>query len=91
MLRAYAVASSTWVVAVATDVPGQAVEQVQRAHTQSTVADLTLWLERPDMTQRDSHRAGGADVCITRSRNSPTATMTLTFQGYYGRFADPSA
>lgn len=82
-------ASSTWVVAVAADVPGQAVEQVQRA--QSTVPDLTLWLERPDMTQRDSPRAGEADDCITRSRTSPTATVTLTFQGYYGRFADPSA
>ena len=79
----------SWVVAVAADVPGQAVEQVQRA--QSTVADVTLWLERPDMTQRDSPWAGEADVCITRSRASPTATVTLTFQGYYGRFADPSA
>lgn len=86
MLRTYAMASGTWVVAVAPDLPGYGVEQVQRA--QSAVADLTLWVHRPDMTDPDSPRAGEADIRVTRSRTSPIDTITVAFQGHCARFVD---
>lgn len=85
-LRNYAMTSGTWVVAVAPDLPGHTAEHIQRA--QSAVADLTLWLVRPDMTDPDSSRVGEADIRVTRSRTSPVGTVTVDFQGNYARFGD---
>ena len=51
-------------------------------------ADLVILLNRPDLYDKESDRAGEADVDLAKHRNGPTRTLTVAFQGHYSRFAD---
>jgi replicative DNA helicase len=51
-------------------------------------ADVVLLVHREDMYERESPRAGEADLIIAKHRNGPTATVVVAFQGHYSRFAD---
>src|SRR3954452_5939058 len=51
-------------------------------------ADMVILLNRPDLYDKDSERAGEADIDLAKHRNGPTKTMTVAFQGHYSRFAD---
>ncbi|WP_097966311.1 replicative DNA helicase [Streptomyces sp. or20] len=51
-------------------------------------ADLVILLHREDAYERDSPRAGEADLIIPKHRQGPTATITVAFQGHYSRFVD---
>ncbi|MFI5548847.1 replicative DNA helicase [Streptomyces sp. NPDC051738] len=51
-------------------------------------ADTVILLHREDAYERDSPRAGEADLIIAKNRTGPTGTITLAFQGHYGRFVD---
>jgi replicative DNA helicase len=51
-------------------------------------ADIVLLLHREDAYDRESPRAGEADFLVVKHRNGPTATITVAFQGHYGRFVD---
>ncbi len=51
-------------------------------------ADVVLLLHREDMYERESPRAGEADVILAKHRNGPTDTITVAFQGHYSRFVD---
>ena len=51
-------------------------------------ADLVILLNRPDLYDKESDRAGEADVDFAKHRNGPTRTLTVAFQGHYSRFAD---
>jgi replicative DNA helicase len=51
-------------------------------------ADLVILLNRPDLYDRDSDRAGEADFDVAKHRNGPTKMITVAFQGHYSRFAD---
>jgi replicative DNA helicase len=51
-------------------------------------ADVVLLLHREDAYERESPRAGEADLIVAKHRNGPTATVTVAFQGHYSRFAD---
>ena len=51
-------------------------------------SDLVLLVHREDMYERESPRAGEADIIIAKHRNGPTATVAVSFQGHYSRFAD---
>ncbi len=51
-------------------------------------ADLVILLNRPDLYDKESDRAGEADVDLAKHRNGPTRTITVAFQGHYSRFAD---
>ena len=51
-------------------------------------ADLVILLNRPDLYDKESERAGEADVDVAKHRNGPTRTITVAFQGHYSRFAD---
>jgi replicative DNA helicase len=51
-------------------------------------ADLVVLLHRQDAFERESPRAGEADLIIAKHRNGPTATVIVAFQGHYSRFAD---
>ncbi|NTW42685.1 MAG: AAA family ATPase [Cellulomonadaceae bacterium] len=51
-------------------------------------ADVVLGLFREDQWERESPRAGEADVIMLKSKHSPTDTVTLAFQGHYSRFVD---
>jgi len=51
-------------------------------------ADLVVLLHREDALERESPRAGEADLIVAKHRNGPTATVTVAFQGHFSRFAD---
>jgi replicative DNA helicase len=51
-------------------------------------ADVVLLLHREDAYERESPRAGEADLIVAKHRNGPTATVTVAFQGHYSRFSD---
>ncbi len=51
-------------------------------------ADMVILLHREDAYERESPRAGEADLLIAKHRNGPTATVTVAFQGHYSRFVD---
>src|ERR1700685_2476955 len=51
-------------------------------------ADVVILLHREDVYERESPRAGEADLIVAKHRNGPTATVTVAFQGHYSRFVD---
>jgi replicative DNA helicase len=51
-------------------------------------ADLVLLIYREDAYERESPRAGEADLIAAKHRHGPTATMTVAFQAHYSRFVD---
>jgi replicative DNA helicase len=51
-------------------------------------ADVVILLNRPDFYDKESERAGEADLIVAKHRNGPTATVTVAFQGHYSRFVD---
>jgi replicative DNA helicase len=51
-------------------------------------ADMVVLLHREDMYERESPRAGEADLILAKHRNGPTSTVTVAFQGHYSRFVD---
>lgn len=51
-------------------------------------ADLVILIHREDAYEKDSPRAGEADLIVAKHRYGPTATLTVAHQGHYGRFVD---
>jgi replicative DNA helicase len=51
-------------------------------------ADMVILLHREDMYEKESPRAGEADLIIAKHRNGPTRDITVAFQGHYSRFVD---
>jgi replicative DNA helicase len=51
-------------------------------------SDLVILLHREDAYEKESPRAGEADLIVAKHRNGPTATVTVAFQGHYSRFVD---
>ncbi|MQA93078.1 MAG: replicative DNA helicase [Streptosporangiales bacterium] len=51
-------------------------------------ADMVILLYREDVFEKESPRAGEADLIVAKHRNGPTATVTVAFQGHYSRFVD---
>jgi replicative DNA helicase len=51
-------------------------------------SDVVILLHREDAYERESPRAGEADLIVAKHRNGPTATGTVAFQGHYSRFVD---
>ncbi|RCV55434.1 replicative DNA helicase [Marinitenerispora sediminis] len=51
-------------------------------------ADMVILLYREDVHEKESPRAGEADLIVAKHRNGPTATVTVAFQGHYSRFVD---
>ena len=51
-------------------------------------ADMVILLHREDMYERESPRAGEADLIVAKHRNGPTANVIVAFQGHYSRFVD---
>jgi len=52
------------------------------------IADVVIVLYRPDEEDRESPRAGEADLIVVKNRNGPTATVTVATQFHYCRFVD---
>lgn len=51
-------------------------------------ADMVVLLHREAAYEKDSPRAGEADLIIAKHRNGPTDTITVAFQGHFSRFTD---
>ena len=51
-------------------------------------ADMVILLHREDAYERESPRAGEADLILAKHRNGPTGLVTVAFQGHYSRFVD---
>lgn len=51
-------------------------------------ADMVILLHREDAYDRESPRAGEADLILAKNRNGPTGVVTVAFQGHYSRFVD---
>ena len=51
-------------------------------------ADMVILLHRDDVYDKESPRAGEADVIVAKHRNGPTKTIAVAFQGHYSRFAN---
>ena len=51
-------------------------------------ADMVILLHREDAYDKESPRAGEADLIVAKHRNGPTDNITVAFQGHYSRFVD---
>jgi replicative DNA helicase len=51
-------------------------------------ADVIILLHREDLYERESPRAGEADLIVAKHRNGMTKDVVVAFQGHYSRFAD---
>jgi replicative DNA helicase len=51
-------------------------------------ADMVILLHRDDAYERESPRAGEADLILAKHRNGPTSNVVVAFQGHYSRFVD---
>jgi replicative DNA helicase len=51
-------------------------------------ADMVVLLHREDAYEKESPRAGEADLIVAKHRNGPTDVVTVAFQGHYSRFVD---
>jgi replicative DNA helicase len=51
-------------------------------------SDVVILLHREDVYERESPRAGEADLIVAKHRNGPTTTVTVAFQGHFSRFVD---
>jgi len=51
-------------------------------------ADMVILLHRESAYERDSPRAGEADLIVAKHRNGPTRTITVAFHGHFSRFTD---
>jgi replicative DNA helicase len=51
-------------------------------------ADMVILLHREDVYDKESPRAGEADILIAKHRNGPTKDIVVAFQGHYSRFAN---
>lgn len=54
-------------------------------------ADVVILLHREDAYERESPRAGEADLIVAKHRNGPTDTIVVSSQLHYSRFVNMSA
>ncbi|MET0478338.1 MAG: DnaB-like helicase C-terminal domain-containing protein, partial [Actinomycetota bacterium] len=54
-------------------------------------ADMVVFIYRDEIYDPESTRKGEADFIVSKHRNGPTDTVTVTFQGQYSRFAPMAA
>ncbi|MEU2598449.1 replicative DNA helicase [Streptomyces hirsutus] len=51
-------------------------------------ADMVILVHREDAYDKESARAGEADLIVAKHRNGPTSTITVASQLHYSRFVD---
>jgi replicative DNA helicase len=54
-------------------------------------ADMVILLHRDEAYEKESPRAGEADLIVAKHRNGPTATIVVSSQLHYSRFVDMQA
>lgn len=68
--------------------PSPTLDDLRESDLIAHLADTVILIERPDLRDRESLRAGEADLIIGKNRNGPTGDVTVAFQGHYSRFVD---
>jgi replicative DNA helicase len=66
------------------------LSDLRESGSQEQDADMVILLHREDLYEKESPRAGEADLIVAKNRNGPTRTLTVAFQGHYSRFVDMS-
>jgi replicative DNA helicase len=51
-------------------------------------ADIVILLHREDAYEKESPRAGEADLIVGKHRGGPTGTVTVAAQLHFSRFVD---
>ena len=51
-------------------------------------ADMVILLHREDAYEKESPRAGEADLIVAKNRNGPTQDVVVSSQLHYSRFVD---
>ncbi|WP_152353702.1 replicative DNA helicase [Brachybacterium subflavum] len=51
-------------------------------------ADLIVLIHREDYYEKESQRAGEADLILAKHRNGAVGTIAVAFEGHYSRFKD---
>lgn len=51
-------------------------------------ADLLVLLHREDYYERETPRLGEADLIVAKNRHGQAVTVTVAYQGHYGRFVN---
>ncbi len=64
------------------------VSDLRESGSNEQDADMVILLHREDIYDKESSRAGEADVIIAKHRNGPTKTIVVGFQGHYSRFSN---
>jgi replicative DNA helicase len=64
------------------------IDDLRESGAITYAADTIILLHRPDAYERDSPRAGEADLIVARNRHNPTCVSTVAYQAHYGRFID---
>ncbi|GAB3618525.1 replicative DNA helicase [Okibacterium endophyticum] len=65
-----------------------AISDLRESGSLEQDADMVILLHRESAYEKDSPRAGEADLIVAKHRNGPTRTVTVAFHGHYSRFAD---
>ena len=64
------------------------LDDLRKSGVPENHADLVILLHREDAYEKESPRAGEADLIVAKHRQGPTGTITVAFQGHYSRFVD---
>ena len=51
-------------------------------------SDIVMLLHREDAYEKESPRAGEADIDVAKHRGGPTSVISVAFQGHYSRFVN---
>ena len=54
-------------------------------------ADMVILLHREEVYDKETERAGEADIIIGKNRSGPIKNITVAFQGHYSRFSNMAA
>jgi replicative DNA helicase len=65
-----------------------AVSDLRESGSLEQDCDIAILLHREDMYDKESARAGEADLIVAKHRNGVTTTVTVCAQLHYSRFAD---
>jgi replicative DNA helicase len=63
-----------------------AISDLRESGSLEQDADVVILLHREEMYDKESPRAGEADVIIAKQRSGPTGTIVLSWLGKYSRF-----
>nr|WP_017590834.1 DnaB-like helicase C-terminal domain-containing protein [Nocardiopsis ganjiahuensis] len=68
--------------------PSPTLDDLRESDLIAHLADTVILIDRPDMRDPESPRAGEADLMVVKHRNGFPRDVTVAFQGHYSRFVD---